>query len=87
MKYKFYYAVKDSLNNLPFEIDASNIYEALREFASYFGRHGFKPFYIRTHYFVTNEKGKTSTRVFKTSFEGFLHKEIKTALRSKLETL
>lgn len=76
MTYKFYYVIKDSIFNLPFEVEASNIYEALREFASYFARHGFSPDYIRAHYFVTNNKGRTSTRVFKPSFESFLHDNI-----------
>lgn len=72
MTYKFYYVAKGFNLGLPFEVDASSIYEALRELASYLVRHGFSVDYIRTHYYVTNDKGRTSVRVFKPSFESFL---------------
>lgn len=76
MTYKFYYIIKGSDFGLPFEAEASNIYEALRELASYFARVGFSLDYIRAHYFVTNDKGRTSIRVFKPSFESFLRDNI-----------
>ena len=72
MTYKFYYFTKNSNYSLPFEVKASNIHEALRELASYLVRNCFTLDCIRTHYFVTNDKGRTSIRVFKPSFDSFL---------------
>lgn len=76
MTYKFFYIAKGYNLSLPFETDASSIYEALRELASYLTRNCFSLDYIRTHYYVTNDKGRTSIRVFKPSFESFLRDNI-----------
>lgn len=76
MTYKFYYVAKGFDLGLPFEIDASSIYEALRELASHFVRSRFSLDFIRTSYYVTNNKGKTSVRFFKPCFDSFLREAI-----------
>lgn len=71
MKYSFFYKLAADGMELRFTMDSSNIYEALRDFAWQFVYFGIKPHYIKPHYTVVSDKGRTSNRSLKPEFFKF----------------
>lgn len=72
MKYKFFYDTDYSVAGLPFEVECPSVNDALIELSSYFARCGLSADSVRSHYYVTNDDGRTFRRVLKPHFEAFI---------------